>query len=110
MIIGVHSAKFLAEQGTHGLREAVLRLGIEHPVVNDAAHGAWEQYAIRAWPTVVLIDPLGYVVHVEPGEILAEQLAPRIAGLIALHEASGQLDQTPLDLRREQSAAAAGLF
>ena len=35
VVIGVHSAKFLAEKATAALRDAVLRYGIDHPVVND---------------------------------------------------------------------------
>ena len=35
-VVGVHSAKFVAEKDTANLRKAVLRYEIEHPVVNDA--------------------------------------------------------------------------
>src|SRR6185369_11500819 len=35
VVVGVHSAKFTTEQGTDNIRQAILRYGIEHPVVND---------------------------------------------------------------------------
>ena len=66
VVIGVHSAKFDAEKQQHAIRRAILKFGIEHPVVNDADFEVWKQYAINAWPTVVLIDPEGKVVGQKP--------------------------------------------
>jgi thiol-disulfide isomerase/thioredoxin len=57
VVIGVHSAKFFTEQETENIRQAILRYEIEHPVVNDNQMLVWQQYAVRAWPTLVLIDP-----------------------------------------------------
>jgi hypothetical protein len=96
VIIGVHSAKFPAEKDTANLREAVLRHGIEHPVVNDAEHGIWQSYAIRAWPTVLVVDPTGRIVHTQSGEIMADEMAPAIRDLIARHVADGSLDGRPV--------------
>lgn len=95
-MIGVHSAKFPAEQITANLREAVQRHGIAHPVVNDARHGVWRSYAIRAWPTVLLVDPLGRIVQSRAGEIMAEELVGPIEALIAEHAAAGTLRRGPL--------------
>src|ERR1051325_9866490 len=68
VVIGVHSAKFENEKETENIRRIVLRYGIEHPVVNDADFRIWNAYAVRAWPTLVLIDPAGYVVGQASGE------------------------------------------
>ncbi|MDA1349900.1 MAG: hypothetical protein O3A47_13710 [Chloroflexi bacterium] len=40
-VVGVHSAKFLAEQNTANLRKAVLRYEIEHPwsTTQDSRYG-----------------------------------------------------------------------
>jgi thiol-disulfide isomerase/thioredoxin len=57
VVIGVHSAKFPGERNTENIRQAVLRHGIEHPVVNDADMAIWRLYGARAWPTLMLIDP-----------------------------------------------------
>lgn len=95
-MIGVHSAKFPAEQITANLREAVQRHGIAHPVVNDARHGVWRSYAIRAWPTVLLVDPLGRIVQSRAGEVMADELAGPIEALIAEHAAAGTLRRGPL--------------
>jgi len=57
VVIGVHSAKFANEQRTESIRKAILRYQIDHPVVNDHAFEVWQHYAVRAWPTLYLIDP-----------------------------------------------------
>ncbi|MEO6882178.1 MAG: thioredoxin-like domain-containing protein [Mycobacteriaceae bacterium] len=67
-VVGVHSAKFPHEGDHDALTTAVARLDVHHPVLNDAELRAWDAYAIKAWPTLVLIDADGYVVHVARGE------------------------------------------
>lgn len=105
VVVGVHSAKFPSEQITRNLREAVMRHGIDHPVVNDAQRGIWESYAIRAWPTVLLVDPAGRIAGSWAGEILAEDLAPDIHRLVEAHAADGTLDRRPVATRPERAGA-----
>lgn len=100
-MIGVHSAKFPAETLTENIRAAVLRLDIRHPVVNDADFQVWQQYAVRAWPTLVLIDPKGKIVNVQSGEISAEDYLPIIDRLISEAELEGSLDRSGLELTPE---------
>ena len=42
---------------------------MHHPVLDDPELVTWQQYAARAWPTLVVVDPEGYVVaqHVRRG-------------------------------------------
>ncbi len=96
VVIGVHSAKFPAEKLTENIRAAVMRHGIEHPVVNDADFSIWGHYAVRAWPTLVLIDPVGKVVGRHAGEFDAEALRPILDDLIADFDREGRLDRSPL--------------
>lgn len=90
-IIGVHSAKFAQERATESLRQAVMRHDIAHPVVNDAEFGVWNQYAVRAWPTVVLVTPGGRIALTRSGEIDADDLAPHIAQLVEDADEDGTL-------------------
>ncbi len=60
--VGVHSPKFPHEADPAALDAAVRRLGVHHPVLDDADLVTWRAYAARAWPTLVLLDPDGYVV------------------------------------------------
>ncbi|GEO06216.1 hypothetical protein AAE02nite_38800 [Adhaeribacter aerolatus] len=82
VVIGVHSAKFDAEKNQNSIRKAILKFGINHPVVNDADFEIWRQYAINAWPTVVLIDPDGNVIGQKAGEGIYEVVKPNIDQLI----------------------------
>src|SRR6188474_1350023 len=68
VVIGVHSAKFQNEKETENIRRIILRYEIEHPVYNDAEFNVWQSYAVRAWPTQILIDPAGYVIGSISGE------------------------------------------
>ncbi len=94
VVIGVHSAKFPAEKLTANIRAAVMRHGIQHPVVNDADFAVWSQYSVRAWPTVVVVDPAGKVIGQHSGEIAVEEFSDVIDTLITEFDASGLLDRT----------------
>ncbi len=102
VVIGVHSAKFFGEQETENIRQAILRYNIEHPVVNDNQMVVWSQYAVRAWPTLVLIDPQGKVVGMRSGEGIYDIFDQAIRKVIATFEARGQLDRTPIRFKLER--------
>jgi DNA-binding beta-propeller fold protein YncE len=98
VVVGVHSAKFPAEKVSENLRAAVQRLELHHPVVNDGEHQVWDQYAVRAWPTLMLVDPRGRVFARHEGEFQLEPMRVALAGLIAQYDAEGLLDRRPLTL------------
>ncbi|HYG09048.1 MAG TPA: thioredoxin-like domain-containing protein, partial [Pyrinomonadaceae bacterium] len=103
VVIGVHSAKFENEKQSDNIRQIILRYEIEHPVVNDADFSIWQSYAVRAWPTQVLIDPAGYVVGKVEGEGNYETLDEAIAGTITEFRKRGELDEQPLSLALERA-------
>src|SRR5207237_77602 len=96
VVIGVHSAKFPAEKETAAVRLAVRRLGIAHPVVNDRDFRVWQEYAVRAWPTLMFIDPHGKVMGRHEGEFDLRAVEEIIAEMIAEFEQDGSLDRRPL--------------
>lgn len=102
VVIGVHSGKFPAEGDTFNLRQAVMRHDIRHPVVNDRAFVVWRAYAVRAWPTLVLIDPDGIVVGVTSGEIDAQKFGDGLQRMIEALDAHGKLDRTPISASLEK--------
>jgi hypothetical protein len=71
--------------------DAVERYGVEHPVLDDPELATWKQYAVRAWPTLVVIDPEGYVVAQHAGEGHAHALERLVEELEAEHGAKGTL-------------------
>jgi thiol-disulfide isomerase/thioredoxin len=89
--IGVHSPKFVHEADAEALKAAVERYEVHHPVLDDPELTSWELYAVKAWPTLVLIDPEGYIVHVAAGEGHADALSRIIRELITEHDAKGSL-------------------
>src|SRR5690349_10084480 len=110
VVIGVHTAKFTTEKETDNIRQAILRYEIEHPVVNDKDQRVWSEYAVRAWPTLMLIDPAGKVVGRLEGEGGFDTLDRYISGMIAAFDAKKQLDRRPLQLALERHRAPAGLL
>jgi thiol-disulfide isomerase/thioredoxin len=68
VVVGVHSPKFVHEADPDALRAAVERYQVEHPVLDDPELTTWQAYTARAWPTLVLVDPEGYVVAQYAGE------------------------------------------
>jgi thiol-disulfide isomerase/thioredoxin len=91
VVIGVHSPKFEHEKDAAALAAAVERYDVEHPVLDDPDLVTWGQYAAKAWPTLAVVDPEGYLVASMAGEGHAEGLTRLIDELIATHEAKGTL-------------------
>lgn len=89
--VGVHSPKFEHEADPVALAAAVERYDITHPVLDDPELLTWQAYSARAWPTLVVVDPEGYIVSHLSGEGHAAGLASFIPELIAEHEAKGTL-------------------
>ncbi|MYT70103.1 MULTISPECIES: NHL domain-containing thioredoxin family protein [unclassified Streptomyces] len=91
VVIGVHSPKFVHEAEHGAVVDAVERYGVEHPVLDDPELATWKQYAVRAWPTLVVIDPEGYVVAQHAGEGHAHAIERLVEELEAEHTAKGTL-------------------
>jgi thiol-disulfide isomerase/thioredoxin len=85
VVIGVHSPKFPHEADHTAVARAVARHRIDHPVLDDPELETWQQYGVRAWPTLVVIDPDGYVVAMASGEGNGPALAGVIAQLLDGH-------------------------
>ncbi|MFH9199188.1 thioredoxin-like domain-containing protein [Streptomyces anulatus] len=91
VIIGVHSPKFVHEAEHQAVVDAVERYEVHHPVLDDPELATWKQYAVRAWPTLVVIDPEGYVVAQHAGEGHAHAIEKLVEELEAEHDAKGTL-------------------
>lgn len=102
VVIGVHSAKFMAEKATENLREAILRYDIAHPVINDADFLVWQTYGVNAWPTFFFISPAGKVIGKHAGELPPEPIDRILTEMVREYDASGLIDRRPLAFAREQ--------
>ncbi|KAA9395370.1 redoxin domain-containing protein [Kocuria coralli] len=89
--VGVHSPKFEHEADPDALAAAVDRYEIHHPVLDDPELGTWDAFTARAWPTLVVVDPEGYIVAHLSGEGHVQGLVSLVEELVAKHEADGTL-------------------
>lgn len=102
VVVGVHSAKFQNEGDTDNIRQIILRYDLEHPVINDNEFVVWNTWGVRAWPTLVLIDPRGNVVGGHSGEGVYPVFKPVIESLVNEFDDLQLIDRTPLELRLEK--------
>ena len=89
--VGVHSPKFEHEADPLALEAAVDRYDITHPVLDDPNLETWNAYTARAWPTLVVLDPEGYIVAHLSGEGHVQGLTSLVRELVEEHEAKGTL-------------------
>ena len=102
VVVGVHSAKFTAEKDTHNVRQAILRYEIEHPVANDSDFVIWQTYAVRAWPTLMFIDPRGKIIGKHEGELSLEPFDRIIGEMVREFDEQGEIDRRPLRFKLER--------
>ena len=103
VVIGVHSAKFENEGETENIRKIILRYGIEHPVINDDKFKIWDQYAVNAYPTQVLIDPAGYIAGRFVGEGYFSEIDKAVGEVVDDFRKKGTLDETPIKFALERA-------
>lgn len=96
VVVGVHSPKFPHEADHAAVADAVERYEVHHPVLDDPQLHTWRQYVVGAWPTLILLDPEGYVVASAAGEghvpalgRLVDELAPEYDARGTLHRGDG---------------------
>ncbi|GAB2866057.1 NHL domain-containing thioredoxin family protein [Nocardioides pacificus] len=91
VVVGVHSPKFVHEADPVALTQAVERYGVHHPVLDDPELITWQAYTARAWPTLVLVDPTGYVVAHYAGEGHVHAIDRLLGELVEEHRERGTL-------------------
>lgn len=60
-------------------------------MLDDPRLVTWDAYTARAWPTLVVIDPEGYIVSTMAGEGHSANLEILVEQLVAEHDAAGTL-------------------
>ena len=101
IVLGVHSAKFTNEQDKLNIRQAILRYDIPHPIVVDEDHRIWQEYEIRAWPSMMMVDPEGFIIARIEGEGNREILDDYITAALDIYGKEGKLDNTPVEITPE---------
>ncbi|MBU0508126.1 redoxin domain-containing protein [bacterium] len=110
VVIGVHSAKFDNESDPRNIETACARYDIAHPVIVDEGHRIWSTYGVRAWPTLVVLDPEGRVVGTLSGEGNRHALDAIVYTLLEEGRENGTLAASPPSIRRSgRVTASSGL-
>ena len=104
VVIGVHSAKFPNEKYADNVLLAAQRYELKHPIVNDAEFQVWQQYACRAWPTLMFVDPAGKVIGKHEGELPYAAFDDLLGRMIAEFDQQGLIDRRPLNLKPDAVA------
>lgn len=97
-VIGVHSPKFPAERRDDAIARAIARYGIRHPVIHDPHMLLWDEYRIRAWPTLVFISPDGHIVGRLAGEPHPDMLPEGIGRMLREFWRRGEIQPGGLPL------------
>lgn len=53
-ILGIHSPRFRFSAEKAAFTRGVERLGLEHPVADDAGYSIWHDYGVKGWPSLFL--------------------------------------------------------
>ncbi|CAO2837601.1 unnamed protein product [Amaranthus hypochondriacus] len=101
-VVGVHSAKFDNEKDLEAIRNAVLRYGITHPVVNDGDMFLWRELGVNSWPTFAIVGPNGRLLGQISGEGRRKDLDDVVGAALLYYGERKMLDNTPLPLRLER--------
>ncbi|KZV33835.1 NHL repeat-containing protein 2 [Dorcoceras hygrometricum] len=103
VVVGVHSAKFDNEKDLEAIRNAVLRYGVTHPVVNDGDMYLWRELGVNSWPTFALVDPKGKLIAQIAGEGHREDLDDLVDAALTYYGTKNILDNTPISLSLEKN-------
>ncbi len=110
VVVGVHSGKYTAERDSARIRDASIRLGAVHPTVNDRQFRLWRAYAVRAWPTLVAVDPRGAVVGMQAGEFTAESVSPFVERVLNASRTAGALVEGPMHVAADGPTMVPGVL
>ncbi|KAK1401847.1 protein SUPPRESSOR OF QUENCHING 1, chloroplastic [Heracleum sosnowskyi] len=101
-VVGVHSAKFDNEKDLEAIRNAVLRYGITHPVVNDGDMYLWRELGISSWPTFAIVSPNGKLIAQISGEGRRKDLDSLVEAALLFYGRRNALSSTPIPLSLEK--------
>ena len=85
IIIGIHSPKFTREKEKNALVKFIEAMNLEYEIIEDIEHKILDNYAIKAWPTTLIIDESGYIVESFSGELTLGFLEQKLQVYTSLH-------------------------
>ena len=82
VVIGNHYPEFNFERDINAVKDAIVRLDVPYPVLQDNGRETWNAYNNRFWPALYLIDKQGRVRYRHFGEGRYEQTEQAIRDLL----------------------------
>ncbi len=82
VILGVHTPRIDYEKDIAKIRDAVLKKGIQYPVVVDNKYQIWSDYLCNTWPTHFVVDKDGVIQLSHSGTERAEDTEKIIQKLL----------------------------
>lgn len=67
-VIGVHAPEFAFERVPANVKKAANDAGLKYPIALDNDFETWNNYGVRFWPTIFLVDTNGDIRRVHSGE------------------------------------------
>ncbi|MGC8581511.1 MAG: thioredoxin-like domain-containing protein [Thermoplasmata archaeon] len=110
VVIGIHSAKFYNESVDQNIMEAIHRYGINHPVIVDQDMTIWNEYNVRSWPTIMVVNSEGIIVFMGEGEIKYEQLEKVIENTLYDDKLHHSLRISKLNIKKKVMEPRKGLY
>ncbi len=99
-VIGIHSGKTINDKDPEEIRKAILKYDISHPVINDADAKIWDSFAVKSWPTFVLINIHGRVVKTYSGANAVKKMKIGVKKLISKFKYQINRDLLPIVLEK----------
>lgn len=99
LVMGVTSPKFSASKQADNMTPFLRRFYIDEPVFIDANMTWWQHYGVFAWPTMLLLNPEGKVIHSFVGERRYQDIAPIIANAVDTAQKNHTLTRPKLPLK-----------
>lgn len=106
LVIGIHAPEFgFARHHAH-VDKAIDEYEIAYPVLLDNEYETWDRFAVRAWPTKILVDTDGYIRYQNQGEGRYGQTETAIQALLRRANPGATLPPIMSPLRAEDSPGA----
>lgn len=98
LIIGIHSPEFEFEKDPENVMAAMVKHGIEYPVVMDNDMETWKAFENRYWPRKYIADHEGYIRYDHIGEGAYQETERIIQELLAERSMAMQTSMPSQDL------------
>lgn len=92
-VVGIHVPCYPHERRPRATQDAVARLRLAHPVLDDHELVNWDAFAVRTTPTMLLLDPRGRIAGEAEGCGHGAELSRAIQALIEEDAADQLLDR-----------------